>query len=264
VLAHAHSSTADLLPASGEWVRLREPTGEDELLVLDSMGSAPATTLALAIRLAADEAGPDNWLALPAVDLSSVALMIRRVWLGDTIRAEALCTAAGCDEPIDVTFSISSYLAHHRPRPWRGAYECEPGWFGLKGSDVRFRIPTIGDLLDALERPSPVSAMRERCMRPSGPSATLARRVDRALDALAPRLDGELGGICPECGRTVALQFEPMSYVLEEIRDASVGLLSQVHQIALAYHWPEEKILALDRPRRHAYVALIREEPALV
>jgi hypothetical protein len=258
-------AAAGMLPVSGRHVQLREPTGEDELLVLESGGPAAATTLALAVRLATDPAGGAiDWPALPAVDLGAAALLIRSSWLGNTIRTEALCPAGGCDEPIDVAFGIEAYLDHHRPRAFRGAAEVEPGWFALTGTETRFRIPTVGDLLESLEGAEPAAAMLERCVRPSDPSAAVARRIDRALEALAPRLDGELSGMCPACGRTVDLRFEPISYVLEELRDASTGLFAHVHELASAYQWSEQAILALGRRRRHGYVAMIRGEYAFV
>ena len=247
---------AALLPVSGRHLRIREPRGEDELLVLESTGPAAQTMLALAARLATAEDGPAlDWSALPAVDLAAAALLVRETWLGGTIRTEALCPSVDCAEPIDVSFGIAAYLDHHRPRSFRGAVEDGSGWFGLAGSDVRFRIPLVADL---------VAGTVADCVRPADLSAAEARRVDRALDAVAPRLDGELAGSCPACGRSVELRFEPISYVLEELRDASSGLFAQVHELALAYHWSEASILALDRARRRGYVALIREEFALV
>jgi hypothetical protein len=255
-------AAAAVLPVSGTHVRLREPTGSDELLVLESAGPAAATMLALAARLAGEPGGGAiDWAVLPAVDLGAIALVIRAAWLGSTIRTEALCTATDCDEPIDVTFGIPAYLDHHRPQRFRGVSECEPGWFALAGTDVRFRIPTIADVSAALEGSGPAT-MLERCVLPPDPSASVARRVDRALEALAPRLDGELTGTCPACGQTVDLRFEPISYVLEELRDASTGLFAHVHELALAYHWSEQSILALDRRRRHGYVAMVRGEYA--
>jgi hypothetical protein len=142
--------------------------------------------------------------------------------------------------------------------------ECDPGWFALASAEVRFRIPTIADLLEVLNTPG-TGTMLERCVRPASLPVALVRRVDRALDALAPRLDSGLTGTCPTCGRTVELRFEPVGYVLEELREACRGLFVQIHDIALAYHWSEPAILALGRHRRRSYVGMIREqEVALV
>jgi hypothetical protein len=246
---------AALLPVSGRHLRIRGPRGDDELLVLEGTDSAAQTVLALATRLATAEDGTAlDWPALPAVDLAAAALLVRERWLGGTIRTEALCLSAECAEPIDVSFGIAAYLEHHRPRSFRGAVEDGSGWFALTGADVRFRIPLIADL---------VAGTFADCVRPADLSAAEARRVDRALEAVAPRLDGELTGSCPVCGLSVELRFEPISYVIEELRDAASGLFAQVHELARAYHWSEPSILALDRTRRRGYVSLIREEYVL-
>lgn len=237
------------LPTSGRAVVVREPAGRDELVVLDGAGSPVETVLVLARRLVADI---DDWSALPAVDLAAAALLIRRVWIGPMIEADGHCQASGCGERIDITFGIGDYLEHHRPRRPRGVVEGEPGWFTLAGAEVTFRIPTIGDLTE-----SPMAAL-ERCVRTVVPAPALLRRIERALEALAPPLAGELAGRCPHCGASVALWFDPIDWVLAELRDASRSLFGQVHELALAYHWSEPAILDLDRRRRYGYVELVR------
>jgi hypothetical protein len=252
------------LPVSGTPVRLREPTGADELVVLESDGPAATTMLELARRLVSARGEPVDWQELPAVELAAVALLIRRSWLGDLIRAEAFCPAPGCEEAIDVPVNVEAYLAHHRPTRYRGLRECAPGWFTLAGSaEVRFRIPTVADLIGVLDDPRASSLLLERCVEPVGLSTTDLRRVERALEAIAPRLDGVMSGPCPACGEAIELRFEPMQYVLDELREACGELFAQVHDIAFAYHWSERSILALDRLRRHVYARLIRNEAVL-
>jgi hypothetical protein len=251
------------LPVSGSPLALRAPTGADERVVLAGEGGAVRTALELATRLATDPSGrPLDWPALAAVDLAAAAMLIRRSWLGDTIRTDTLCPTPGCGEAIDVRFGVLSYLEHHRPRRYRGCVEAEPGWFALGDSTVRFRIPTIGDLLEA-DGADAARSLTARCVHPAQPPGGMARRIDRALSALAPRLDGEVGGSCPACGQSVALRFDPLSYVLAELRDAASGLYADVHELARAYHWSEREILELTREHRHAYVAMVREELAL-
>jgi hypothetical protein len=237
-----------ILPASGRRVAVGEPSGAEELLVLESVDAPVATMLALASRLVS---GVEDWRSLPAVDLAAAALLLRRTWLGRTIRTDAFCPAAGCGERIEIAFSVEEYVAHHRPRAYRGVSEPEPGVYELAG--VRFRVPTVADLLagtlgDAIA---------------AGAPPAVARRIERALHSLAPSLAGELAGVCPECGATVELWFEPVDYVLAELREASTPLFQQVHELASAYHWPEEAILALGRRRRNRYVELVREEALL-
>jgi hypothetical protein len=252
------------LPVSGTWLEFREATGEDELILLDNEQPAVETVWALLQRVAMDPGGGEiPWLELPAVDLGAAALLIRAAWLGDRIITDTSCPAAGCGERIDVAFRISDYLAHHRPRPFRGLTEREGGWLGLAGTEVSFRIPTIGDLLAAAHEPDAAGWLNERCIRAADAPSAVLRRIDRALGAITPRLDGDVGGHCPACGRAVELFFDPLSYVLAELRDASVGLYGDVHELALAYHWPEQAILALARPRRQRYVEMVRGELVL-
>jgi len=250
-------STTATLPASGLSVWAREPVGADELLVYESDRSPVDSMLALVGRLVTDADGePVAWSELPAVDLAAAALLVRRVWLGRTIQAEARCPAAGCGEPIDVTFAIDTYLEHRRRRAFRGLTALELPWFGLERADVRFRVPTVGDLTAAGDR----AALVEQCVQPPSVSSAVLRRVERALDALAPSLDGLLAGTCPVCGAEVELWFAPIEYVLLELRDASASLFTQVHELALAYHWSEPEILGLECRRRQGYVELVRAD----
>jgi hypothetical protein len=257
-------SATGLLPVSGVRLHLREPTGEDELIAQDRADPPASTILELAMRLGRDAAGrPIDWLERPAVELAAAALLIRSAWLGERIHTEALCPVPGCSEPIDVTFLISEYLEHHRPGRFRGLLPNQDGWFGLAGTEVSFRMPTIGDLIAALHEQGDADWLGARCIRPPDARAALRRRVERALERIAPRLDDHVVGRCPGCGESVELFFDPVTYVLAELRDVSAGLYADVHELAFAYRWSEASILALDRGRRHSYVAMVRGDLAL-
>lgn len=255
---------AGSLPVSGLRVQMREPTGEDEVIALDRGGIPSATMLALArgIVLATDGATL-RWSELPAVDLAAAALLVRRTWLGERISTQTLCPMPGCGAPIDVSFPVSNYLAHHAPRPVRTAVAGEDGWFTVAGADVTFRIPTIDEHVTAVRDQLGVAWLAARCIRPAGAPAAARRRVERALSVIAPRLDDHIGGRCPVCESTVELFFDPIGYVLAELRDAAAGLYADVNELAFAYHWSEQSILALDVRRRHGYAALVRGELAL-
>jgi hypothetical protein len=252
------------LPVSGIQVGLREPTGRAELIVLEAPGTPTATILELARALVLDAAGNElEWEALPAVDLGALALLLRGAWLGQRINTGTMCPQPGCGESIDVTFSIPDYLAHHSPRRFRGLDPRGNGWFALAGTELSFRIPTIGDLVAAAAEQRGGTWLSQRCIRSGNGGRDAIRRVDRALSAIAPRLDDHVSGTCPSCGQSVELFFDPVSYVLDELRDVCAGLYADVHELAFAYRWSEESILGLDRRRRHSYVAMVRGELAL-
>jgi len=251
-----------LLPVSGVALALREPTGEDEIYVLETTLAPLPAVLELARRVATTfTGGPVDWASLPATDLDAAALMVRRSWIGDVIRTDASCPGTGCRERIDVSFGIGDYLRHHRPRRPRSVIGMAgTGWFTLTGAAVRFRLPTVADLLAAAACDQPAEELCSRCIDAPELSRPLARRLDRALSALAPNLDDLLGGSCPACGHQVTMRFDPLAYTLAELRQAFSGIHLEVHALASAYGWPEAAILALPRSRRRRYASMIDRE----
>lgn len=256
-----------MLPVSGIVLAVREPTGADEVFVVETALAPTQALLELARRVASTAAGgtPD-WDELPATDLDAVALMIRRSWIGDTIRTDATCPDLSCGERIDVRFGIGAYLEHHRPRRPRGVTEVagaagEPDerWFSLAGTPVRFRIPTVADLLAAASGVRPTETLSARCVEAPEISRALARRLDRAFAALAPNLDDSLGGSCPACGQPVTMRFDPLGYTLAELRGLFSAVYLETHALASAYGWPEDVILALPRGRRRRYASFVDE-----
>jgi hypothetical protein len=250
------------LPVSGLVLSVREPTGEDELFLVETALAPLLAFLELVRRVASTAAGdPVEWTSLSATDIDAAALVIRRSWLGDAIRTDTTCPDRDCGERIDVSFGIEGYLEHHRPRRPRGVTEGPAeGGFVLAGAPVRFSIPTVADLLDAAS----ADRLAARCVDAAEISPALARRLDRALTALAPSLDDLLGGSCPACGHEVTMRFDPLAYTLAELRAAFAGVYLETHALAAAYGWPEQEILALPRSRRRRYASIIADERSLL
>jgi hypothetical protein len=251
-----------MLPVSGVALTVREPTGEDELFVVETTLAPVPAFLELARRVCSVAAGGALDLAsLPATDLDAAALMIRRSWIGDAIHTDALCPGPGCRERIDVSFGIGDYIEHHQPRRPRGVTEVSgEGWFTLAGATVRFRIPTVTDLLVAASGNQPAHTLSDRCIDAPEISRTLARRLDHALAALAPSLDDLLGGSCPACGQDVTMRFDPLTYTLTELRNVFSGVYLEAHALAATYRWREETILAMPRGRRRRYASIIADQ----
>jgi hypothetical protein len=251
-----------VLPASRIGLVVNEPTSADELFVVETALAPPSAWLELAARVGRpDEGGELAWMQLPAVDLAAAALAIRRAWIGDAITADAGCPDPGCGERMEVAFGIGEYLEHHRPRPSRRATQTsDAAWYVLTGIAVRFRIPTVADLLDALQDPEPERALAGRCVDPPDVRSGVARRVNAALSALAPRLDDLVGGACPACGAEVEFRFDPLTYTFRELKDLFSGIHREIHALASAYGWPEEEILTIPRRRRVRYASIIADD----
>jgi hypothetical protein len=240
-------------------VDVREPTGRDELFLVETRLAPAAALAALAERVATVDRRRPDWQEVAAPQLGAVALAIRRAWIGDRVLSEGRCPDPECGERVDVSFSCLTYLAHHRPVRPRNVLAEDDGWFRIAGSPARFRIPTVADLLAAEADAEPATTLASRCLDPARLPVRTARAVDRALAKLAPRLEGLIGGHCPACGAEVAMRFDPLTYTVLELKDSFAGIYRETHALASAYGWPEGTILDQPRSRRRRYAELVYE-----
>jgi hypothetical protein len=254
------------LPVSGRRVALSQPTGRDEMLLLEARGAEPARAIAFATKLASD--GTDA-ASLPVPDLDTLLLRLRQALLGDRLLTETSCPARGCGARVDISFGIEAFLAHHQPqrprlRSWHVAPCAEPtGWFSLRAvgaaaDTARFRLPTAGDERDVAAQPDAAAALARRCIAPMPLPAGARRAVEAAMAALGPTLSGPLSGTCPECGADVTIGFDPRRFVLAELRARAGFVAEDVDVLAGRYHWTERAILELPGMRRAAYAEMAR------
>jgi hypothetical protein len=262
------------LPVSGLEVVLRQPAGADDVLLAEADRLAPSSVAQAVVEALARpiDGGALDWSAVTLTDLDAAVLAIRRLVLGNRVESSARCgtagepdpdgpaAAIGCGAQIDLGFRITDYLAQHRPRLPRGVTRCDdPAWFRIDGAAVRFRPPTNADLAAIAAEPDGERELARRCIDPCEVPVRLRRRIEAAMEAIAPSLYGELEGACPECGATVAIAFDPQRYVVEELRQRAAFVFEEVHLIAERYQWSEEMILTLPRARRARYAELIHE-----
>jgi hypothetical protein len=251
------------LPVAGIDVNLRLPSGADDLILLESGDLDVEVAVGFLSGLVTAADGSDvDWPALALADVDAALLRLRQRVLGDVVRAEVVCTGPGCGERVDVEFSIDRYLEHHRPRTRANVTPTADGWFRLDASDVEFRLPTVADQQAIVGEPQPERALASRCVRPAELAARTRRRADAAMAAMAPNLASTLEGVCPECGAAVTAYFDPLYYVLRELRDQAAFLYEDVCAIAQLTHWSETEILALPAVRRARYAELARLEAA--
>jgi len=259
------------LPVSAVEVSLNALTGLEDLLLVEDFGSTLEVTLQLLQRVVRTHDGEAPDLAtLPLCDLDVLLLRLRQLLLGDRIESDASCQAQRCGARMDISFSIESYLEHHRPltAPWRSrrwvAVACEPGWFRLtRRSDGRdlgqFRLPTARDLLEMQHDHGAVAQLGQRCIRPAGLSAKERQLVESAMGAIAPSLAADLRGTCPACGAAIVVAYEPRRYCIAELRQRARFVMEEVDLLAQRYHWSEGEILAMPNRRRVAYAELARQ-----
>jgi uncharacterized protein (UPF0212 family) len=231
---------------------LRELSGMDDLLLLGGGRSVPELARELLAALAGDGEAVD---ALPIGDAEALLLQLRASLVGEHIQGDLHCPS--CRARIEISFSVSDYLRHHRPRT-RSTVDESEGWLTDRRSQITFRIPTLRDQIEVSGAPQAAADLLQRCVR--GETGRAIRlRVERLLDQLAPTLSGHVAGDCPECGERVEAYFDVEQFVLRELRAVAGEVYDDVHHIASAYGWSEDEILAMPRSRRTAYAERIRD-----
>lgn len=247
---------APRLPVSGLTVEFRSPTGADDVLLAEAPAGDWRLALQLLERLVVSECEVD-FGGLTVSDGDALLLLLRRAQGLDWLRAD--CACPDCGEPMEVAFSAGDYLAHSEPETPEGVVALdEPGWFGLDGTDVSFRLPRVRDLLELSGSDDAETELVRRCVRPARVSAKRLRLVEEAMEALAPSLSRELEVSCPGCHRELLVELDVQLYCTAELRLVARSVFEDVHAIAASFHWPESEILALPRERRLRYAELAR------
>ena len=253
------------LPVSGRMVTLMQPSGREDLLLVEGRGDA-AVALALADRLArAGEGETLDWSALSVPDLDAFIVRLRQAALGNRIRADLACPADGCGRRTDIDFGIEQYLTHYvQTLGVESDADCEVAdqarWFVPRwAKGIRFRLPTVADQIGVAGRPDAADELARLCIQPAEVATPDLERIEAAMETLAPNLPAELQGACPECGRAVTVQFDARWFCLQELRQRAAFIYQEVDLLARRYHWSEAEILALPRVRRAAYVDQARQ-----
>lgn len=246
------------LPVSGAEIVVRSPRGYDELVLAEARVLSVDVAIELLERVCARADGAAaSWGDLPYADAETALLHVRAHTLGDRVSGEARCPQPACREPVDLSFSVTAYLAHHRPRAC-AALAVADGWYRAEpNAAARFRVPRARDVAAARSSPEPSRELAARCIEGAA-DARAIRRVERALMRLAPLCSDVLAGTCPECGGEVQVWFDALAFALRELRVQAQEVLDDVDLLARSYHWSEEAILGLPRSRRAAYAALAR------
>jgi hypothetical protein len=247
------------LPVSGLQTIIRQPTGAEDVILQDAQPADLALALELIGRLVQVEGeGRMDWTGITVSDLEALLLLMRQAILGDSVSTDARCQAADCRARVDVSFRIGEYLRSRKVHmPKNVEKSMQEGWFRLSGEAIEFRLPTVADLLAIDGNAAPLDALSRSCIRPAN-GKRASRRVERVMEAMAPRYSENLRGHCPECGAPFEAYFDARPFVLGELRNHGASVFQDVHLLALNYNWLEADILALPRNRRRRYADMLR------
>jgi hypothetical protein len=232
----------------------RPPLCEADLIGIweRGLGLQPAR-LALALLAAESDLDPAAAAHCTVGERDSRLLELRERALGPRLALVATCPA--CEEQVEGALEVGDL------RVERGSLEAE---IHLEAAGRRLvaRLPTAGDLV-AIEQAEDVESARldllERCLLDNGGDPPDERVVAAAAARMAeadPQADIRLALSCPVCGADWEEQFDPVSFFWQELDAWALRLVRDVHELASAYGWSEEDVLAIPPARRRLYLEL--------
>jgi hypothetical protein len=242
---------------------LRVPTGADEALLMESLGSASAAARASALlascvtRLGGEDAGPQDVRALVVGDRDALLLQLRAAAFGERVACVLDCPS--CGERMDLELAIGDLLVEGYADA-----ACEHSLALDDGSPLRFRLPTGADLeaaAEAADVEAGATLLLSRCLLGDRDAAALSDAARDALEDELARLDPQaelrIAVACPSCGEPLDATLDAAALVLDELAGSADGLFREVHALARHYHWSERDILGLALPRRRRYLELL-------
>jgi hypothetical protein len=252
---------------------------DEEALLADGASPAAAVTRVLARTIrrigSIDRINDELVRRLLVADRQVLLLELRARTFGARVSGSCCCERPGCGQRISLSFALRDLpvraLADKRPA-YRVALPDDGG--GGSGRLVMVRLPSGGDqeaVCDAVAAGvSGAGALRllvGRCLvdDPDGagtagelaPADLLA--IERFLADTAPMVDLGVCVRCPECRSEITVELELQDFFFGELALSAEQLYRDIHHLALHYHWSEQDILTMPRPKRERYLGLIAE-----
>src|SRR6266511_595010 len=200
---------------------------------------------------------------LPVGERDARLLELRELLFGGRLDGAAECPR--CGEPVEYSASART-LRTERPQAANG----DGHGLNAFGYELRFRLPTGGDLAEAAAAHDLEGArelLLERCVlsatadgREEAPAGLPPRVVAALAERLAevdPLVDTRLALTCPGCGCDWTVALAIGSWLWSEVESWAWRTLFDVHVLASAYGWSEAAVLALG-PRRELYLELVK------
>jgi hypothetical protein len=220
-----------------------------------------STRRGLLLLSAACDERPEALLAFSIGRRDALLLDMHEQLFGPRIAALATCEA--CREHFELGFELASVRVGFDA--CSGAHRYADGDY-----EIEFRSANSADLL-VIERAATAAiaqrALLARCVlsaRKAAESITADALPGHIVSGLAERmteLDAQaevaFDTQCAACGRPQRLWFDIVTHLWSVLDRWARAMLSEVHQLAAAYGWSEQRILALSSVRRRAYLRMV-------
>jgi hypothetical protein len=242
-----------------------EPPTVEQLLHAWERGVAetPLRRALTLLSLTANGAATDDLARLTVGERDARLLELRESVFGSRLEGISLCPT--CGQRIEFEFDAEEVKVN---AAGAGTSSLR---LAREGYELEFRLPNSLDLL-RLASTRDVAAARaqllQNCLlnaRRQGESITAAALPENIVAAISKQMaeadqagDLQLALRCPACEHAWLATFDIAGYFWAELHAWATRLLQEIHELASAYGWCETDILALSRPRRQAYLELIR------
>jgi len=210
-------------------------------------------------------------------DRDFLVIKLRMLTFGKKVNCVLRCPDTACDKLMDLTLNLDDMLDR---KPVNQRY------FTMQLSGVQedetpraieFCLPTGGDqeacvALSSVAEDAAVEALLARCIRRIDECTTVdapairelgpvaQREIEARMSKLGASAEIEIEASCPECNHPFNSRLDMVTFFLDELKSGFRTLENDIHSLAWHYHWSEQEILSLPRPRRKRYVALLQSE----
>ncbi|MCG8327027.1 MAG: hypothetical protein MI974_05040 [Chitinophagales bacterium] len=239
-------------------IYLRDLCGVDEL---DVRSSKSEDAIRLINRLLVKNVNGQlaNARLLPVAERDFLLAGIYQRIFGDRIESTVRCQK--CNEPFDIDFNLSELVNHL----WDGKTTfvdrlLSDGSFQMKDG-FHFRLPTGEDeyAVMNLSPENAKAALLKKCLY-ADPTADSLMKLEEMMDKVAPLVETNLNGVCPECNTSQEIFFSIQHFLLNALLNEKKQTLREIHRIAMSYKWSHSEIINLPRTVRKTYVSFIEKE----
>lgn len=241
--------TLDLAPPFGS-VRIDPINGAHELWLAgrrrNDLPAAALETLVLNAGMVQGGGDPAQWLI---GDRNRAIVAVQCAGYGAPDALWVRCPE--CDEMHEVPFDPSWILDQVPQGPAATGFAVE-----TDAGTIKLRLPVGADLIELGEASQAADVLLTRCAPTAGPQ--MGPLLEAEIMMRDPCAELRFGLTCLGCGSAFSGNLDPLALLLTEI-DRHGGVLSEIDQLARAYHWTETDLLELPAWRRRLYLNQMAE-----
>lgn len=237
-------------------------TAQDVLEVWElGQKRAPVDRALLLLTASSPDDSWEDLAALPIGQRDARLLTLREQLFGSGFVCQTACPQ--CGSHIELSFTVEDVRAE------RDAAPQEEFSLSTHGHEVKFRLPTSGDVL-AIAGGAEDSdrALLDQCVleaHQNGEQRTAAElptevvgEIGKRMSEADPQAETRASVTCSSCGHRWESILDISQFLWAEIESWALRTLREIHQLASAYGWTESEILRLSPWRRQFYLQCVR------